>query len=234
MRRSALVVGGNRGIGLAAARALHTAGHRVTVTHRSGPPPPDLTAVPCDITEPEAVRRAFADVEAAQGHVEILVVSAGITRDGLLPGLRDQDVDDVLATNLRGAIRVVKHAARCMLGARWGRLLLISSAVALQGSPGQTHYAASKAALIGLARSLAWELGSRGITANVISPGLIDTDMTSTLTERRRADYLRSTPLGRPGTPDEVAAAVRFLASEDAAYITGAVLPVSGGLGMGH
>ncbi len=234
MSRSVFVTGGNRGIGLAVARAFATAGDRVAVTHRSGGPPPGLTGVRCDITDAASVEQAFKEVEAVQGPVEILVACAGITRDGLLLGMPDEDIDEVIDTNLRGVFRVAKLAALGMLPSRWGRLVLISSAVALQGSPGQTNYAATKAALIGLGRSLAWELGSRGITVNIVCPGLVETDMTRHLTAKRRQEYLSATPLGRPGTPQEVADVVRFLASEQASYITGAVIPVSGGLGMGH
>jgi 3-oxoacyl-[acyl-carrier protein] reductase len=232
--RSVLVTGGNRGIGLAIARAFAERGDRVAVTFRTGRPPEGLLGVCCDVTEESSVEQAFKQVTAEQGEVEVLVANAGITRDALLPRMRDEDVDAVLDTNLRGAIRVARHAARGMLGARWGRLVFISSAVALTGSPGQANYAASKSALLGLARSLAWELGSRGITANVVAPGLIDTDMTRDLRPARRAEYLAMTPMARAGTTGEVADAVCFLAGERASYITGAVLPVSGGLGMGH
>ncbi|MFE3460924.1 3-oxoacyl-ACP reductase FabG [Nocardiopsis aegyptia] len=234
MSRSVLVTGGNRGIGLAVARSLAARGDRVTVTHRSGPPPEGLSGVRCDVTDPEAVAEAFATVSRDQGDVEVLVANAGITRDGLLLGMSDEDVDAVLDTNLRAVVRAVRHAARGMLAGRWGRIVLVSSSVAMTGSPGQANYAAAKAGLVGLARSLAWEVGSRGITVNVVAPGLVDTDMTRDLRPARREEYLRSTPLGRPGSPEEVAAAVGFLTSDHASYITGAVLPVSGGLGMGH
>ena len=232
--RSVLVTGGNRGIGLAVARAMAERGDRVAVTYRTGEPPDGLLGVHCDVTDASAVERAFKQVAAEQGEVEVLVANAGITRDALLPAMPDEDVDTVLETNLRAVIRVAKHAVRDMLGARWGRLVLVSSAVALTGSPGQANYAAAKSGLVGLARSLAWELGSRGITVNVVAPGLIETDMVRDLRPARRAEYLAMTPLRRPGTPQEVADAVCFLTDERASYITGAVLPVSGGLGMGH
>jgi 3-oxoacyl-[acyl-carrier protein] reductase len=232
--RSVLVTGGNRGIGLAVARALAERGDRVAVTYRTGEPPDGLLGVRCDVTDTASVEQAFKQVTAEQGEVEVLVANAGITRDALLLAMPDEDVDAVLDTNLRAVIRVVRHAARGMLGARRGRLVLISSAVAFTGSPGQANYAAAKSGLVGLARSLAWELGPRGITVNVVAPGLIETDMIRDLRPARRAEYLAMTPLGRPGTPQEVADAVCFLAEDRAAYITGAVLPVSGGLGMGH
>ncbi|MHA6761711.1 3-oxoacyl-ACP reductase FabG [Streptacidiphilus sp. PAMC 29251] len=232
--RSVLVTGGNRGIGLAVARAHAERGDRVAVTYRSGEPPAGLLGVRCDVTDQDQVERAFAEVAAAQGDVEVLVANAGITRDALLLRMTDKEVDEVLDTNLRATFRVVRQAARGMLAGRWGRLVLVSSAVALAGSPGQTNYAASKSGLVGLARSLAWELGPRGITVNVVAPGLVDTDMTRELRPARREEYLAMTPLRRGGTVREVADAVCFLSSEQAAYITGAVLPVSGGLGMGH
>ncbi|MEU6094428.1 3-oxoacyl-ACP reductase FabG [Streptomyces sp. NPDC047079] len=232
--RSVLVTGGNRGIGLAVARSLAARGDRVAVTYRTGEPPAGLFAVRCDVTDEAQVERAFKEVAAAQGEVEVLVANAGITRDGLLLALDDDAVDAVLDTNLRSVIRVARHAARGMLGGRWGRMVLISSAVAFTGSPGQTNYTAAKAGLVGLARSLAWELGSRGITVNVVAPGLVETDMLREVRPARLDQYLAMTPLGRAGTADEVAAAVGFLTGEQASYITGAVLPVSGGLGMGH
>ncbi|MEW2510292.1 3-oxoacyl-ACP reductase FabG [Streptomyces sp. NPDC046870] len=232
--RSVLVTGGNRGIGLAVARSLAARGDRVAVTYRTGEPPAGFLAVRCDVTDEEQVERAFKEVAAAQGAVEVLVANAGIARDGLLPALADDAVDAVLDTNLRAVMRVARHASRAMIGGRWGRMVLISSAVAFTGSPGQTAYTAAKAGLVGLARSLAWELGGRGITVNVVAPGLVETDMLREVRPARLEQYLSMTPLGRAATPDEVAAAVRFLTSEQATYITGAVLPVSGGLGMGH
>ncbi|MGW2031465.1 3-oxoacyl-ACP reductase FabG [Streptomyces sp. NPDC001811] len=232
--RSVLVTGGNRGIGLAVARSLAARGDRVAVTYRTGEPPAGFLAVRCDVTDEEQVERAFKEVAAAQGPVEVLVANAGIARDGLLPALADDAVDAVLDTNLRAVMRVTRHASRAMIGGRWGRMVLISSAVAFTGSPGQTAYTAAKAGLVGLARSLAWELGRRGITVNVVAPGLVETDMLREVRPARLEQYLAMTPLGRAATPEEVAAAVRFLTSEQATYITGAVLPVSGGLGMGH
>ena len=234
MGRSALVTGGNRGIGLAIARALAEAGHAVTVTSRSGEAPEGLPAVACDVTSTEQVEAAFAAVEERQGPVEILVANAGITRDTLLLRMSQEDFAAVVDTNLAGAFRTAKRASRSMLRARWGRLVFVSSVVGMMGSPGQANYAASKSGLVGLARSLARELGSRNITANVVAPGFVDTDMTRALGDERRDQILGQVPLGRYASPEEVAAAVRFLASDEAAYITGAVLPVDGGLGMGH
>ncbi|CAL9425559.1 MULTISPECIES: 3-oxoacyl-ACP reductase FabG [unclassified Streptomyces] len=234
MSRSVLVTGGNRGIGLAVARAFADAGDKVAVTYRSEPPEGDLFAVRCDVTDAGSVEEAFTAVEAQQGAVEVLVANAGITRDGLSLTLTDDDFLSVLETNLAGSFRVARRAALGMLGQGRGTMVFISSAVGMTGAPGQANYTASKTGLIGLARSLARELGPRGITANVIAPGVIETDMAATITEERRAELMASTPLGRPGTVEEVAAAVRFLADESARYITGAVLPVSGGLGMGH
>jgi len=232
--RSALVTGGNRGIGLAIAQALAEAGHAVTVTSRSGEAPEGLSAVACDVTSAEQVEAAFTAVEERQGPVEILVANAGITRDGLLLRMSEEDFAEVIDTNLAGAFRTARRASKSMLRARWGRLVFVSSVVGLLGSAGQANYAASKAGLVGLARSLARELGSRSITANVVAPGFVDTDMTQALGEERRAQILGQVPLGRYASAAEVAAAVRFLCSDEAAYITGAVLPVDGGLGMGH
>ncbi|HEU4543799.1 MAG TPA: 3-oxoacyl-ACP reductase FabG [Jiangellaceae bacterium] len=234
MSRSVLVTGGNRGIGLAIARAFAAAGDSVTVTHRSGEPPDGLAGVRCDVTDPGAVDAAFAEVEQRQGPVEVLVANAGITQDTLLLRMSEDEFTRVIDTNLTGTFRVVKRAARGMLRARRGRIILIGSVVGLLGSPGQVNYAASKAGLVGMARSLARELGSRGITANVVAPGFIESDLTSDLSEKRRAEILRDIPLGRYAHSDEVAAAVRWLASDEAAYITGAIIPVDGGLGMGH
>lgn len=231
--RSVLVTGGNRGIGLAIARSLAAAGHRVTVTHRSGEPPQGLAGVVCDVTDAAAVDAAFKQVEAAQGPVEVLVSNAGVTQDGLLLRMSEESFGSVIDANLTGAYRVAKRATHGMLRAKRGRLIFISSVVALLGSPGQANYAASKAGLIGLARSIARELGSRAITANVIAPGFIETDMTAELTAARRAEILGSVPLRRYGTADEVAGTALFLASDAAAYVSGVVLPVDGGLGMG-
>lgn len=239
MSHSVLVTGGNRGIGLAIARALADAGDKVAVTYRSGEPPAELTErgvlpVKCDITDPEQVEQAYKEVEAAHGPVRVLVANAGINRDQLLLRMSEEDFTAVLDTNLTGTFRVVKRAARGMLRARAGRIVLISSVVGLAGSAGQVNYAASKAALVGFARSVARELGSRSITCNVVAPGFVETDMTGELSEERRAEIIGQVPAGRYAQPEEVAAAVRFLASDDAAYITGAVIPVDGGLGMGH
>ncbi|ASU81878.1 3-oxoacyl-ACP reductase FabG [Nocardiopsis gilva YIM 90087] len=234
MNRSVFVTGGSRGIGLAVARAFAADGDKVAVCHRSGNPPEGLLGVKADVAEPAEVERAVREAEAEHGAVEVLVANAGITQDTPLLRMSDQQFGDVLATNLTGAFNAVRTAVRSMLPARRGRVVLLSSALGFLGAPGQTNYAASKAGLMGLARSLAWELGDRGITVNVVAPGIISTDMTAALSERRMDDVMRMTPLGRPGTVDEVVAAIRFLASEDASYITGAVLPVSGGLGMGH
>ena len=228
-----LVTGGNRGIGLAVARAFAAAGDNVAVTHRSTPPPDDLFGVACDVTDAAAVDAAFAAVEAQQGPVEVLVANAGITDDTLLLRMSEESFTRVLDANLTGAYRVAKRAAAGMLKARRGRMIFISSVVALVGSPGQANYAASKAGLIGLARSITRELGSRGITSNVIAPGFIDTEMTAQLTDARRSEILASVPARRYGTTDEVAGTALFLASAAAAYISGVVLPVDGGLGMG-
>lgn len=234
MGRSVLVTGGNRGIGLAIARRLAADGDNVTVTSRSGEPVEGLSVVPCDVRSAESVDAAFKSVEEAQGPVEILVANAGITQDQLLAMLKEEAFTDVLDTNLTGAYRVAKRAVRPMMKARKGRMIFISSVVGLYGSPGQANYAASKAGLVGLARSLARELGSRNITANVIAPGFVDSDMTAGLSEDRKKAILGAVPLGRYADASEVAGAVAFLAGPDAAYVTGAVIPVDGGLGMGH
>ncbi|WP_116950700.1 beta-ketoacyl-ACP reductase [Jiangella endophytica] len=234
MGRSVLVTGGNRGIGLAIARSFAQAGDDVTITYRSGEPPEGLAGVRCDVTDSESVDAAFTEVEAAQGPVEVLVANAGITRDTLLLRMSESDFTDVVDTNLTGAFRVAKRAARGMLRARKGRVVFISSVVGLLGSPGQMNYAASKAGLVGLARSMARELGSRNITANVVAPGFVESDMTAELTDERREEILGGIPLGRYAGADEIARVVRWVASDDAAYVTGAVIPVDGGLGMGH
>jgi 3-oxoacyl-[acyl-carrier protein] reductase len=233
--RSVLVTGGSRGIGLATARAFADLGDRVAITVRSGESPdPRLLAVPADVTDPDAVAAAVAAAEEAHGPVEVLVANAGITRDTLLLRMSDEDWQQVLDTNLTGAYRVVRRVARSMLRARRGRIVLVSSVVAMSGSAGQVNYAASKAGLVGLARSLARELGSRGITVNVVAPGFVETDMTAGLDEPTRATYREQVPLGRFATPDEVAQVVTWLAGEGAGYVTGAIVPVDGGLGMGH
>jgi 3-oxoacyl-[acyl-carrier protein] reductase len=234
MTRSVLVTGGNRGIGLAVARAFAANGDKVTVTHRGSAAPSGLHGVRCDITDPDAVATLFDEVEDHQGPVEVLVANAGITRDTLLLRMSEQDWDDVIATNLTAAYRLAKRAAKGMLRMRRGRMVFVSSVVGLSGSAGQVNYAASKAGLVGLARSIARELGSRNITANVVAPGFVDTDMTAALPEERRAELLGQIPLGRYASADEVAGVVTWLAGDAAAYVTGAVIPVDGGLGMGH
>ncbi len=232
--RTVLITGGSRGIGLACARAFAVAGHRVAVTSSSTPvDEPGLLAVSCDVTDPDQVEAAVTQVEEALGPVEVLVANAGITRDGLLVRMSEDDFEVVLATNLTATWRIAKRVVPKMMRARWGRIITVSSVAAYAGAGGQTNYAASKAGLIGLTRSIAREYGGRGITANVVAPGPIDTDMFSATPDDARAVLAAQVPVGRIGTPDEVAAAVTFLASEAAAYVTGAVLPVDGGLGMG-
>ena len=228
-----LVTGGNRGIGLAIARAFSEAGDKVAVTHRGSGAPDGLFGVRCDVTDEASVDAAFSEVEAEHGPVQVLVANAGITDDKLLLRMSEQSFTAVLDANLTGAYRVAKRATAGMVRARGGRMVFISSIVALTGAPGQANYAASKAGLIGLARSLARELGSRNITANVVAPGFIETDMTAAMTEQRKSEVLASVPLRRYGAAHEVAEVVRFLASDAAGYVTGAVLPVDGGLGMG-
>ncbi|HEY7722798.1 MAG TPA: beta-ketoacyl-ACP reductase [Pedococcus sp.] len=233
--RNVLVTGGNRGIGLSIARAFAEAGDHVVITHRSGEPPEGLKGVRCDVTDSASVDAAFAAAEELLGGpVEVLVANAGITKDQLLMRMSDEEFDSVVDTNLAGAFRCARRASKGMIRLRKGRIVFISSVVGLYGSPGQTNYAASKSALVGLARSISRELGGRGITANVVAPGFIETDMTAELPEDRRKAYQASIPAGRFARPEEVAAVVRFVASDDAAYITGAVVPVDGGLGMGH
>jgi len=232
--RSVLVTGGNRGIGRAIAESFVALGDQVAVTSRSGEAPDGVFAVPCEVTDSTSVDEAFTAIEAHQGPVEVLVANAGITRDTLLLRMSDDDWSEVLDTNLSGSYRVVKRAAKGMLRLRRGRIILISSVVGLLGSPGQVNYAASKSGLVGMARSIARELGSRSITANVVAPGFIETDMTADLPDEQQAAYRGQIPLGRMGTATEVANAVTWLASDGAGYVTGAVIPVDGGLGMGH
>ena len=234
MSRSVLVTGGSRGIGLTIARAFTTLGDRVAVTHHSTSPPDGVFAVKCDVGDPAQLTEAVATVEQHQGPVEVLVANAGITRDGLALRMSDRDWYDVLDTNLTGAWASARAVLPAMMRARGGRVIFVSSVVGLLGSAGQANYAASKAGVVGLARSLAREYGSRGITVNVVAPGLVDTDMTAVLSEKQRGDIIERTPLGRAATADEVSAVVAFLASDSAAAVTGAVVPVDGGLGMGH
>jgi 3-oxoacyl-[acyl-carrier protein] reductase len=231
--RTVLVTGGNRGIGLAIARAFAANGDNVAVTHRGSGAPDGLFGVQCDVTSADEVDAAFKAVEAEFGSVQVLVANAGMTDDTLLLRMSEESFTSVVDANLAGAYRVAKRAASGMLRKRGGRMIFISSVVALVGAPGQANYAASKAGLIGLARAIARELGSRSITANVIAPGFIETDMTAAMTEARRSEVLAGVPLARYGQVDEIAAAALYLASPGAAYVTGAVLPVDGGIGMG-
>jgi len=232
--RVVLVTGGNRGIGRAIAERFVAEGYKVAVTARSGEGPEGTLTVRADVTDSAQLDAAFLEVENTLGPVEIVVANAGITKDTLLLRMSEDDFDSVVATNLGGTFRVVKRASKGMLRARWGRVILISSVVGLLGSAGQINYSSSKAALVGFARSLTRELGARGITANVVAPGFIETDMTAELPAETQAEYRKSIPAGRFATPDEVAGVVTWLASDDAAYISGAVIPVDGGLGMGH
>ncbi|MFY1693663.1 beta-ketoacyl-ACP reductase [Plantactinospora sp. WMMB782] len=234
MARTVLVTGGNRGIGLAIAQAFAKQGDRVAVTHRGSNPPADLFGVRCDITDSDQVDEAFSAVEAELGPVEVLVCNAGITDDTLLLRMSEEQFTRVLDANLTGAFRCAKRASGKMLRARWGRMVFVSSVVGLSGGAGQVNYAASKAGLVGVARSITRELGSRNITANVVAPGFIDTDMTAVLSDERKAEIRKSIPAGRMASPDEVAAVVAWLASDAAGYVSGAVVPVDGGLGMGH
>jgi 3-oxoacyl-[acyl-carrier protein] reductase len=229
-----LVTGGNRGIGRSIAEAFVALGDRVAVTSRSGDAPAGTFAVACELTDPDSVAAAFDAVEEHQGTVEVLVANAGITRDTLLLRMSEEDWSSVLETNLTGSYRLAKRAAKGMLRMRRGRIVFVSSVVGLLGSPGQVNYAASKSGLVGMARSIARELGSRGITANVVAPGYVETDMTAALPAEQQQAYRGQIPLQRFAAPAEVAGAVTWLASEQAGYVTGAVIPVDGGLGMGH
>lgn len=232
--RTVLVTGGNRGIGFSIAQEFLARGHRVAVTARSGEGPEGSLTVQSDVTDSASVDAAFTQIEEKLGPVEVVVANAGITRDTLLMRMSDEDFEAVVDTNLTGAFRVVKRASKGMLKARYGRIVLISSVVGLLGSAGQVNYAASKSGLVGFARSLTRELGARGITANVVAPGFIKTEMTEALPEKQQEQYLSSIPAGRFAEPDEVAKVVAWIASDEAAYISGAVIPVDGGLGMGH
>jgi 3-oxoacyl-[acyl-carrier protein] reductase len=232
--RTVLITGGNRGIGFAIAEEFIALGHRVAVTARSGSGPEGSLTVQADVTDATSVDAAFTLVEAELGPVEIVVANAGVTRDMLMMRMSDDDFTSVIDTNLNGSFRVVKRASKGMLKARFGRIILVSSVVGLLGSAGQVNYSASKSALVGLARSVTRELGARGITANVVAPGFIETDMTAALPEAQQADYKKSIPAGRFASPSEVAKVIAWLAGDDAGYISGAVIPVDGGLGMGH
>jgi len=232
--RVVLVTGGSRGIGLACARAFAASGDRVAITYNSTPPPSDFFGVKCDVTNPEDVSRAFTEIEERLGPVEVLVANAGITDDTLILRMSEEQFSRVVEANLVGTFRVVKRATQGMLRARKGRIILMSSVVAMLGSPGQANYAASKAGLIGMARSLARELGSRQITVNVVAPGPVETDMTAAISDARKEEMLKAVPLARMAQPAEIAEVVHFLAGAGGAYITGAIIPVDGGLGMGH
>ncbi|MFD4367589.1 3-oxoacyl-ACP reductase FabG1 [Rhodococcus sp. NPDC058521] len=232
--RSVLVTGGNRGIGLAVAQRLAADGHKVAVTHRGSGAPDGLFGVQCDVTDVDSVDRAFKEVEEHQGPVEVVVANAGITDDTLIMRMTEDQFTKVVDANLTGAFRVAKRATRSMLRGRFGRFVFLGSVVGMAGGPGQVNYAASKAGIVGVARSLTRELGSRSITANVVAPGFIDTDMTAAMEDKYRDMAVQAIPLQRVGQPEDVAAVVSFLASDDSAYVSGAVIPVDGGLGMGH
>ncbi|MCX6537090.1 MAG: 3-oxoacyl-ACP reductase FabG [Actinobacteria bacterium] len=234
MSRVVLITGGSKGIGLACAQHFASLGDKVAITYNSTKPTNDFFSVKCDVTSQVEVDAAFSAVEEKFGAVQVLVSNAGVTKDLLLLRMSESDFSSVIDANLTGAYRVCKRATQGMLRARSGRIILMSSVVGLLGSAGQANYAASKSGLVGLARSLARELGSRSITVNVVAPGPVETDMTAALTDEQRAKMIDAVPLGRTATPQEIAGVVAFLASQDAAYITGAVIPVDGGLGMGH
>ena len=230
----ALVTGGNRGIGLAIARSLQSEGHRVVITYRSGTPPEGFDAVQMDVTDGQSVESAFAKIENEIGQPEIIVANAGITKDTLVIRMSDEDFESVIDANLTGAFRVAKRATKGLLKLKRGRLIFVGSVVGSVGAAGQVNYSASKSGLVGMARSFARELGSRGITANVIAPGFVETDMTANLDEKRRGDIAAQVPLGRFCSAEEIAEVVSFIASSKASYITGAIIPVDDGLGMGH
>jgi 3-oxoacyl-[acyl-carrier protein] reductase len=234
MSSVALVTGGNRGIGLAIAHSLKSAGHQVVITYRSGTPPDGFNSVVMDVTSTESVDQAFTAIETQWGIPEVIVANAGITKDGLVLRMSDNDFTDVIDANLVGAFRVARRATKGLLKLKRGRLIFVGSVVATTGSAGQVNYAASKSGLLGMARSFARELGSRSITSNVVAPGFVETDMTSTLGEKRRNEIAASVPLGRFCSTEEIAEVVAFIASPQASYITGALIPVDGGLGMGH
>ena len=232
--RIVFVTGGNRGIGLAIARSFAKLGDLVIVSYRSGGAPDGLVGVQMDVTSQDSVNAAFAEIEATYGTVDVLVANAGVTRDALTMRMSEEDFISVVETNLTGTFRTVQKAISPMVKKRSGRIILIGSVVALMGSAGQANYAATKSGLIGMARSLAREYGSRGVTFNVIAPGFVETDMTATLSETLREKYVAAIPLGRFCSPEEIAEVVKFVASSEASYITGAVIPVDGGMGMGH
>ena len=232
--RIVFITGGNRGIGLSIARAFAASGDLVIVSYRSGGAPVGLVGVQMDVTNQESVNAAFSEIESQYGPIDVLVANAGITRDGLTMRMSEEDFTDVVETNLTGAFRTAQKAIPAMMKKRSGRVIFIGSVVGLTGSAGQVNYAATKSGLVGMARALAREYGSRGLTFNVVAPGFVETDMTSTLNETLREKYVAQIPLGRFCTPEEVASVVKFIASKEASYITGAVIPVDGGMGMGH
>jgi 3-oxoacyl-(acyl-carrier-protein) reductase len=230
----ALITGGNRGIGLAIAEKLKSDGYQVVITHRSGSAPAGIEGIVMDVTDSESVNAAVSHVEAKFGKIDVLIANAGITKDGLVMRMSDADFNSVIDTNLNGAFRVARACTRGMMKQKSGRMIFIGSVVGMLGSAGQVNYAATKSGLIGMARSFARELGSRGITANVVAPGFVETEMTAVLDETRKAEISAAVPLGRFCSAEEIAGVVAFLASDEASYISGAVIPVDGGLGMGH
>jgi 3-oxoacyl-[acyl-carrier protein] reductase len=234
LARTVFITGGNRGIGFSIAKEYLALGYRVAVSVRAGQGPEGCLTVLADVTDPDSLDRAIAEVETELGPIEILVANAGITKDTLLMRMSDEEFESVIDTNLNGVFRVIKRASKSMIKAKFGRIVLIGSVVGLLGSAGQVNYSASKSALVGLARSITRELGGRGITANVVAPGFINTDMTAELPEAQQLEYKKSIPLGRFASAEEVAKVVTWLTSDDASYISGAVIPVDGGLGMGH